>query len=181
MAELLLTRHAKSYANVRDIAFGNTESPLTDEGRIQAAELNAVFKDEYGIVPEAYDRTVLASELTRPQQTAELAGFRRIDVDPIINESDFPRVLLVGREIIRKHTEDNWLPEEIVDQAQRFLKLVRAGKLEYQIFFTHGLFVASVLSELTIEHEARGEASPYIRDLKRGFIPRLAVITPVNV
>lgn len=181
MGEILLTRHAKSYANARDPAFGNVESPLDEKGIGQTVQLGATFSSDHDIVPKFYPRAVLASEYKRPQETARHAGFKYIRVSPIINESAIDRELLSGRQIITKHKEEGWVPPETRERAQKFLSLIRQGELEYQIFFTHGLFIASVLSELSAEAAARGEEPQHTFDEERGFIPLLATITPATV
>lgn len=181
MAEILLTRHARSYANLRDPAFGNVESPLDEKGIGQAVLLGTIFRRDHGIEPKFYPKAVLASEYTRPQETARRAGFKYIVVNAIINESSIDRELLSGRQIINKHKEEGWIPPETQARAQRFLSLVRQGELGYQIYFTHGLFIASVLSELSAEAAAQGEEPQHKFDEERGFIPLLATITPVTV
>jgi broad specificity phosphatase PhoE len=173
MTEIILVRHAKSYANVRDFAFGNETSPLTEEGIVQATALGTAFLDEYGIDPTTYEQPVLASEFIRPQQTARYAGFRHIEVDSLVNESNLESLDMNGAEAVKKHLKEGWVPDETYERARRFIALVRSGDLGYQIYFTHGLFIASVLTGLSHEGQ-RYEAS-----LKRGLIPSLATITKV--
>ncbi len=181
MSEILLARHAKSYANLRDVAFGNVESPLTDEGLEQAAGLNHVFREQYGIDPESYGQAVAVSELLRTQQTARGAGFQILKTEPVINETEIPPELLGGRMVIEKHVKENWIPSELRERAQRFLELVRRGELGYQIYFTHGFFIASVVAEISDEYAARQQESPYLFKAGRGYIPRLATITPASL
>lgn len=177
-----MARHAKSWANRRDITvFGNAESPLDPKGEGQATLMNAVFDEEHGIVPEEYDEPVLASTFVRPQQTAHLAGFRRIVADDILNESEIPPNLLAGSRVVEKHAAERWIPEELRDRAKRFVSLVREGELDYQIYFSHGFFIASVLEVVSDEHAARGEESPHLFDERRGYIPHLAKITPITL
>jgi hypothetical protein len=57
--------------------------------------------------------------------------------------------------------------------------LVREGELDYQIYFSHGFFIAAVLEVVSDEHKARGEESPHPFDEARGYIPKLARITPI--
>lgn len=177
-----MARHAKSWANRRDITvFDNAESPLDAKGESQAVGMNAVFKQEFDIVPEDYEEPVLASTFVRPQQTAHLAGFKRIAADEILNESEIPPHLLSGSRVVEKHAHERWIPEELRARAKRFVELVRAGELDYQVYFSHGFFIASVLEVVSDEHAARGEVSPHVFDEARGYIPRLATITPVTL
>jgi broad specificity phosphatase PhoE len=181
VTEILLTRHAKSYANARDVAFGNQESPINEKGIEQAKALNSVFKEEHGITPELYSRAVLSSKYVRPQETARLAGFNIVDTSPLINEVTVSPDMLARGKIIQKHREERWVPSELQDRAENFIEHVRSGELDYQVFFTHGFFIAAVLDRLSAECEASCEAAPYVFDEERGYIPRLATIIPVIV
>jgi broad specificity phosphatase PhoE len=74
MAEILLVRHAQSYANLRDFtAFGNIDSPLTDKGIQQAQRLGDIFSEQYDIMTGQHKVPVAPSEYKRAQQTAEVA------------------------------------------------------------------------------------------------------------
>lgn len=180
MAEILLVRHAKSYANARDLAFGNEEAPLNEEGEKQIEGLIREFRDGYGIDPKTYDEAVLSSTFERPYHTASLAGFKNIERNELINEGELPLELRMQRgAVLEKHSRERWVPDELRARSQRFINLIRRGELEYEIFFTHGLFVASVLLDLSDEYAARGEAFAHVFDQKRGFAPILATITPV--
>jgi broad specificity phosphatase PhoE len=181
MTSILLVRHAKSYANARNPAFGNIDSPLDDKGVEQAKVLGVVFKTMFAIDPPSYSQAVLASEYLRPRQTAEIAGFQHIETNPIINEAVFSPAQLSGRKIVEQHRRERWIPEPLAERAGRFVSLVRKGELEHSIYFTHGLFIAAVVSQLSREFEDSGEVSPYTFDPERGYIPPLATITSVVV
>jgi broad specificity phosphatase PhoE len=187
MREIILVRHAKSYANIGDLSFGREESPLTREapaGKIsgveQALALNALFKEKFGIAPEAYERFVGVSGYRRPQETALLAGFRDLAVLRLINESIIDEKM-TGSEVIRRHAAERWLPAEVTERSRRFIELVRSGELDYDIYFTHGMFIASVLSDLSVEAEQTEVAFPHDFIHGRGFVPALAVATVVKV
>lgn len=176
MQQILLGRHGQAYVNKGDIAaFGNIESPLTERGIEQSVQMTRTFRGQYGIDPSLYDRPVLASEYVRPQQTAQHVGFVRIDTHPIINEADVESDVRNGVDVIAKHTTESWVPEEVTLRAQRFLQMVRDGELEYEIFFTHGMFIAAVLLELDPNR------AKYPFDPKRGFIPLQAAVVPISV
>lgn len=177
MTKILLVRHAESQANLRDFtAFGNIASPLTEKGIMQVKDMSAEFRSLYGIDPKNYESSVLSSTYARPFQTAEVAGFRNIERSPAINESDVDEEILQGINVIKKHRMERWVPKEVSDRAIEFIKLVRSGELGYEIYFTHGLFIAAVLLEL----EKEGD-STYVFDKERGFIPLQASITPVTI
>jgi broad specificity phosphatase PhoE len=180
--EVLMARHAKSFANRRDITvFDNAGSPLDLKGESQATGMNAVFEEEFGIVPELYEEPVLASTFVRPQQTAHLAGFKRIVADEILNESEIPPHLLSGSRVVEKHAQERWIPEGLRARAKKFVSLVREGELGYQIYFSHGFFIAAVLEVVSDEHKSQGEESPHPFDETRGYIPHLAKITPITL
>ncbi len=180
--EILMARHAKSWANRRDITvFGNAESPLDLKGEGQAIGMNMVFEEQYGIIPELYEEPVLASTFVRPQQTAHMAGFKRIVADEILNESEIPPELLAGSRVVEKHANERWIPEELKDRAKKFVDLIREGELGYQIYFSHGFFIASVLEVVSDEYAEQGEQSPHHFDERRGYIPHLATITTINL
>jgi hypothetical protein len=181
MTEILLIRHAKSFANARDPAFGNEMSPLNEDGEMQAVALNSEFRVSHDIDPELYVATVAVSEYLRTQQTAELARFKNTRILPLINEAIIAPDMLVKGKIVAKHQSERWVPSDLQDRADEFIKQVRSGELPYEIYFTHGFFVAAVKNKIATEYEARGEISPYVFDDARGFIPELATVTRVLV
>jgi hypothetical protein len=103
------------------------------------------------------------------------AGFSHVETDSLVNESNLESLGMNGTEAVKRHLNEGWVPDETLVRAKRFITLVRSGDLGYQIYFTHGLFIASVLTELNTE-EHRYEPSA-----KRGLIPNLATITGVIV
>lgn len=182
MPEILLVRHAKSFANARDFtAFGNRESPLMEKGVRQARNLRRLFKDEYDILPEQYTSPVYSSEFTRTQETAKYAGFCHIKISGVINESDLESERIGGTYAVSKHAREKWAPDETMERATRFIQLVRDGKLEGSIFFTHGLFIAATMLHLSEEAQINGHAFPHQFHQTRGYIPRLASINPLDI
>jgi len=178
MTEILLARHAQSWANKRDFtAFGNMESPLTEKGIQQAVALGQLLREEYGIDAEAYDLPVLASEYVRPKQTAEVAGFRNIHIDGLINECEMKEEITSGIEVIKKHLEERWVPEKTRENAKRFIERVAQGDLEYGVYFTHGMFIAAVL----LEFDEQGLPHTYTPDDQRGYIPLQASVTQLTI
>lgn len=178
MREVFLVRHAQSYANKRDFAaFGNMDSPLTDKGRERAAALNGIFRERYGIIPEEYDKPVAVSEYARTQQTAEIAGFSRRDVVPLINESDVDREIMSGLDVINKHMKERWAPEEVRARTGQFIEQVQSGELDYDIFFTHGMFIASV----ALDCQVRVIDIDLPFDENRGFVPLQTGIVSLKI
>ncbi len=179
MAEHLLIRHAQAFANKGEFAaFGNKESPLTQKGWDQCATLRDELMTVHGVIPETYTDRVAASEYVRPQETAYRAGFTSLDILPILNEPDFSRGTMTGVEIVRKHREERWAPDEARRQARRLIDLLTSDTFPYPISFTHGMFTATVLLEL---EEGGHNMSNYVFDEKRGYVPLQAAITRISL
>jgi hypothetical protein len=178
MSEILFVRHAQALANVRDFtAFGNLESPLTEHGIEQAEGLKETFRSEHGIEPDTYDEPVAVSEFTRPQQTAQYAGFRTTEVLPLINESEVDREIIAGVDVIKRHKEQRWTPDETKARAAKLFDLIQSGELSYGIYFTHGMFIASFL----LECDERLIETAYPFTEKRGYVPLQASITKLSI
>ncbi len=184
MKEILLIRHGQAEINkLRDgnadsAAIGHTQSPLTPKGREQSRELSQLLAAGHGIVPREYAKPVAASEFLRSQQTAEIAGFKRVHIVPILNELDLPADLVSGRAAIKKHAEERWVPDT-EGRGRRFIDLVRSGDLGYSIYFSHGLFIASVMTEL--EAEVGPEVFLHEFNSERGYIPFQAGIVKLSL
>ena len=82
-----------------------------------------------------------------------------------------------GVDVIAKHRAERWAPEESRERARRFIELVRTGELGYPIYFSHGMFIASVLLELD---QPKG-ILPHTFDENRGFIPQQATIVKAKL
>jgi broad specificity phosphatase PhoE len=84
----LVVRHGLSEANNRENygtpAFGNPDAPLMPLGREQAAAKGELLIAEYGMqIPE---QSVAVSMMRRSQETAIVAGFRKLCLYPELNE-----------------------------------------------------------------------------------------------
>lgn len=182
MAESLLVRHGEAFVNKREFAaFGNEDSPLTERGVGQSTGLNQVFKDEYGIVPEEYTLPVLSYHYKRTQQTAELAGFTNIEVSELIAESDIPAELVRGKAVSKKHAEEKWAPDEVLERTARLIELIRSNEISHKIFFSHGLYRAALLLNLEKEYAIESREFPYEFREDYGYIPRTATITRIEI
>lgn len=177
MAEILLVRHTQSYANKGDLAFGRKESPLTPKGIEEAKLVGIRLEEEYGIVPGEYDSPVAASEYKRPQQTAEVAGFKLIDVVPLINESDVDEELFSGQDVVEKHYRERWAPGESRTRSGLFIDQVISGELPYKIYFSHCMFIASTL----LECEVRKIKVEHPFDEGRGFAPLRGAVLKLSL
>lgn len=178
----MLVRHAVSHANTGDFtAFGNQDSPLTTRGTLQAKRLKVTFAEQYGIYSQDYRLPVVASEFRRTHETAKYAGFVNIEVNDVVNEARTVEIGVSGQELIRRHAREQWAPDETMERAQRFIDLVRSGGLSQQIFFSHGVFIASAKLILAREAEQAGHESPFEFSETRGYIPSTATITQLTV
>ena len=80
-ARLVLVRHGESAWNAERRLQGQSDAPLSDEGRAQGARLREVFD---GIAVDG----AVSSDLSRAHETAQLAGFDGIRRDPRWREFD---------------------------------------------------------------------------------------------
>jgi broad specificity phosphatase PhoE len=180
MAEILLVRHAKSYANTQDTAVGNVEAPLDHKGIKQVIGLRKDLRNRFQIDPESYEELVLSSFFRRALETAELAGFEQIDISELIAEAEVPKDMLGRGMLVAKHAKELWVPDEVKPRSREFIDKVRSGDLPYHIYFTHGMFIASVLMDL-LDESQNPETFSHHFSPERGFIPGQATITTVEV
>ena len=135
----LLIRHAKTDANrLTRAVFGKLGAPINDEGKQQAEKLHdELIKRNIDSATEP----VVVSELLRTQQTAELAGFKNITVNPLLNEVNTadPKQTL---ELVAQGE----LPEEAIVAAHAIL----ANPPKQKIWVTHGLVIAAIRQVLNV-------------------------------
>lgn len=175
MPRIIMVRHGQAEINEErkagevSTAIGHSKSPLTKKGVMQSIVLgDERFPKQFGIKPREYGRAVAASEFLRPQQTLEYAGFREVHVLPILNELTPPLELVEGRKAIEKHAAERWTPEDD-GQVDEFVDRIRSDDLTYEIYGSHGLFIAKLMMKL--EAEVGVEAFPHEFDPERGYIP----------
>ncbi len=177
--ELYFIRHAQSTVNTGDVAFGNLEAPLTQRAlEIQIPDAINELSEKYGINPERCDKLVATSLYRRARETAEVLGFKQIDQLEILNESQiYNDGELKGVDVIKKHVSENgWLPELELARARQIIKEIQDRKLNYEVFVSHGMVIAGVISELN----KLGLADiPF--DPKRGYVPLQAQIVRVSI
>jgi len=129
----LLIRHGKTDADrLTRAAFGKSGAPLSDAGKAQATKL----KEE--LLSRSIDldqELVVVSQLLRTIETARLAGFTNIEVNPLLNEvnTDNPQntLNLVAQGLV---------PQEAIDAAKAIISNPPAAK----IWVTHGLVIAAI-------------------------------------
>ncbi len=133
----LVIRHAKTDANrLTRALFGKTGAPVNDEGKQQIEKLRLEL---LGLNINLDIEPVAVSELMRTNQTAELAGFSNITINPLLNEVNTadPKQTL---ELVAQGK----LPEEAITAANALL----ANPPKQKIWVTHGLVMAGLLEVL---------------------------------
>lgn len=135
----LVIRHGQTDANrLNRIAFGKEGAPINDLGVVYAKELGKKLAI-LGI--DISNEFVAVSELLRTKQTAEVAGFINLKINPMLNEIN---------------TDDPQRTLELVSQAKLPAQAIIAAKAilanppEEKIWVTHGLVIAALLVELGI-------------------------------
>lgn len=180
-----MVRHGQAIINEMrgegeiETAVGHSTSPLTDKGIAQSIELGRVrIPKELGVWPPEYDRPVAVSELLRPQQTMQYAGFSKMHILPVLNELVPPPELVEGRKAIEKHAAERWAPDD-GGQAREFIDGIRSGHYNYEFYGSHGLFIAKVM--LGLEEEVGPENFPHEFDPNRGFIPLQTAMVALDI
>jgi len=126
---LTLVRHGETEWTPTDRHTGRRDLPLTARGREQA-HLTGTRLSEHSPV------LVLSSPLQRAADTARLAGFGELEIDPDLTEWDYGRY--EGRndtEIRKEHPDwdlfrdgcpDGETPQQVARRAERVIQRVRA-------------------------------------------------------
>jgi hypothetical protein len=146
---VIVIRHGLSEANNRENygtpAFGNPEAALMPIGREQAAEMGRKLVAEYSI--KIASEPVAVSMMRRTQETAIVAGFRKLSLYPELNEEKGGLSDVAIVEALRTRR-----PPEAARKAARFL-------LEHppqeKIWVTHGLLIATLCQELDMYKNER--------------------------
>ncbi len=179
MKQILFIRHAESTTNVGDVAFGNLEAPLTQKAlEVQIPNAKNELFEKYGISPESCNKLVASSLYRRAHQTAKELGFGYVDQLEILNESQiYNQGELKGVDVIKKHVDENgWLPEQELVRARQIIKAIQDGEINHEIFVSHGMVIAGIISELN-----RSGFADIPFDAKRGYVPLQAQIVCVRV
>jgi broad specificity phosphatase PhoE len=136
----LLIRHAKTDANViRSIKLGEEGAPLNELGEGQARSLAVKLKD-LGVNTDV--EPVAASELLRAVQTAELAGFKKVESNSLLNE-----ITIDDPESTRVLISQAKVPTQAKEAAQRIIR----NPPKQKIWVTHGLVITALLVELGLD------------------------------
>jgi phosphohistidine phosphatase SixA len=140
----IVVRHGFSSANDREnygtLAFGNQKASLHEKGEEQAFMLGRLLVVDFGIKLE--DDVVAVSEMRRSQETAIVAGFRRIHIYPELNEEKGG----LSDADIRIALESRRPPEAAIKAAQSVIE----HPPEEQVWVTHALLIATICQQLGI-------------------------------
>ena len=173
MTEFLFIRHGEAFVNVNDLAFGNRESPLTANG------VNQVLALEEELAPYT-EQQAAVSTYRRAKETATVAGFSYPAVVPLLDESELDPVIFDWGDInqpMDKHVQERWIPLETLGRASTLVQMIQEGDLDYQVYFTHGLFIAGILMVC----EIAGIETNYPFDPVRGYVPLRAQIVRIEI
>lgn len=145
---ILVVRHGLSQANNRENygtpAFGSANASLMDEGTVQATQAGEILKNEYHVSPDT--TPVAVSNMRRTWETANFAGFHILRPYESLNEA-MRGLTLEQIQHIRRTRE---LPLPALRVAEKILD----NPPEEDIWFTHGLVIASMCKILNV-HQNR--------------------------
>jgi len=147
--DVYVIRHQLSEANNRDNygtpAFDNPDAPLMPAGRDGAVILGRQLVAEFGI--QVSSEPVAVSMMRRSQETAIVAGFRKLHLYPELNEV---KGGLSDSEISAALAQKR--PPQATHDAARYLL---EHPPEEGIWVTHALLIASLCQQLGVYQSAR--------------------------
>ncbi len=157
----LVFRHGLSQANNRENygtpAYGNPDASLMDEGIIHAANAGRMLR----LPPYAIDPTntiVAVSKMRRTWETANFAGFHTLRPYESLNEIGHGLTLEDKAQIKEAHI----LPVVALRAAEEVLK----NPPEEDIWFTHGLLIASMCRVLDIYQDVDTRLIPHFCEIR---------------
>ncbi|HUD06867.1 MAG TPA: phosphoglycerate mutase family protein [Candidatus Saccharimonadales bacterium] len=140
----LVARHglseANNYENYGTPAFGNTEAPLMPKGREQSSELGGLLAVRFGI--DVATEPVAVTMMRRTQETAIIAGFRRLSIYPELNEEKGG----LSDEQVREALAARRPPEATINAAKSIIEKPPIEK----IWITHAFLIAAICQELGV-------------------------------
>lgn len=146
---ILVIRHGLSEANNRENygtpAFGNSEAPLMPEGREQATALGKLLVRDFGI--KLAEEPVAVSMMRRTQETAIVAGFRKLHLYPSLNEEKGNMTDAETKAALQSKR-----PPSATVAAARLL--IESPPVE-KIWVTHALLIATICQELGVYQAER--------------------------
>lgn len=149
--EIYLARHGETEWSLSGRHTGGTDLPLTPHGEEQAASLQARLK-------KIHFDAVYSSPLQRARRTAELAGFPKPELTPLLEEIDYGEYegkttqeihqLRPAWELYNDGCPGGETPEQMHARAEAFISLASidppvSGRV---LAFSHGHFLRAVAS-----------------------------------
>jgi broad specificity phosphatase PhoE len=145
----LVARHGLSNANNSELygtpAFGSPEASLMPKGREQAVELGRILAVRYGI--DVATEPVAVTMMRRTQETALVAGFRKLRIYPELNEE---KGGLTDSEV-REALATRRPPQATVDAA----RVIIENPPSEEVWITHAFLIATICQELGIYTDQR--------------------------
>jgi broad specificity phosphatase PhoE len=147
--EIYLARHGETEWSLSGRHTGSTDLPLTPHGEQQAASLKERLK-------KIHIDTVYSSPLQRARRTAELAGFPKPELTPLLEEIDYGEYegkttkeihqLRPAWELYKDGCPGGETPEQMHTRAEDFLALASGGTPGNGrvLAFSHGHFLRAV-------------------------------------
>ncbi len=156
--KVIIIRHAKAIGGRHDRhLFPKEGAPLSDEGRVAALKLKTVL-EQLGIDTEK--EPVAISQLIRTKQTAQIAGFKKMNEYGILNEVNTG----LSPEELNKVIANKDVPKIAKKAAMNLLK----NPPKENIWVTHGMLIAALAEELGIIKKVL-------------YIPELASATEIEI
>jgi len=145
----LVARHGLSDANNRELygtpAFGNPEAPLMPKGREQAMELGRLLTVRFGI--QVATEPVAVTMMRRTQETAVVAGFRKLSIYPELNEEKGG----LSDEEVQEALASRRPPEATINAARA---VIENPPVE-TVWITHAFLIAAICQELGVYNNDR--------------------------
>jgi broad specificity phosphatase PhoE len=157
----LVIRHGLSEANNRENygtpAFGNPNATLMDEGIVHATNTgNRLRLPLYSI--DSSNTIVAVSKMRRTWETANFAGFHTLRPYELLNEISHG-LTLDDKANIKK---TGIIPEIALEAARDILK----NPPEEEIWFTHGLVIASICKVRNIYQDPKYSLIPAFGEIR---------------
>ncbi len=156
----LVIRHGLSQANNRENygtpAFGSADAGLMDEGVVQSRNLGHILAQNHKI--DASSTIVAVSQMRRTWETANFAGFHTLRPYESLDEI----TTNLSYEDIRHIKVARQLPRIALQAAETVL----SNPPQENIWFTHGLLIASMCKVLDIHQDSDARLIPRFCEIR---------------
>lgn len=167
---LFLIRHGESLNNVKGLYTGQSNAPLTDNGRVQAKSLQpflSMFRFDK-VYSSDLDRAFETSQLALPNHTAEKTELlREFKVGELENKSFLPdEIAKLGEDVVTAIYNHDFSVvggeslEMIRARLKRFFEKLVASEYETVAAFSHGGAITAALFNVIGDHAIRAIKRP---------------------